>query len=313
MGLKFNPPPGWPLPWNFEPGPGWEPDPAWPPMPPNWPLWIGSDAPPPDLQVDPRVSYVGRHSRRPLEPRSAGPALGRPVFGYPAQSANARPGQQTRPAQPGQPGKAGQPRRSGRRPSRSVLKFAGMTTLATVVIVGGAVAAYRQIGTRAATKIEPVSFSSLRQGACFQEPPGQPLTRGLTVGVTAVSCTAAHSAQVIARFPVTGHQNYPGRTILVSLAARDCKATITAIEKSKAGRSARVLSLFPDPLAWKDGIRAISCVAVDESRALTASLVPTPARTPGPQHSSANPGQSASSAHHPGGGSVAHSPKSRRP
>ncbi|MGE5133118.1 MAG: DUF4190 domain-containing protein [Gemmatimonadota bacterium] len=45
MALRFNPPPGWPLPpEGFTPQPGWQPDPSWPAPPPGWQLWV-SDGP----------------------------------------------------------------------------------------------------------------------------------------------------------------------------------------------------------------------------------------------------------------------------
>jgi Domain of unknown function (DUF4190) len=44
VGLRFNPPPGWPAaPEGFLPQPGWRPDPAWPPLPAGWPLVISDD------------------------------------------------------------------------------------------------------------------------------------------------------------------------------------------------------------------------------------------------------------------------------
>lgn len=40
-GLRFNPPPGWPVPAKgWVPPSNWQPDPSWPPPPPGWPLWI---------------------------------------------------------------------------------------------------------------------------------------------------------------------------------------------------------------------------------------------------------------------------------
>src|SRR5215471_3761500 len=46
MGLRFNPPPGWPIPpEGFTPGPGWQPDPAWPAAPPGWQLWVDDAQP----------------------------------------------------------------------------------------------------------------------------------------------------------------------------------------------------------------------------------------------------------------------------
>lgn len=44
MALRFNPPPGWPLPpEGFSPQPGWQPDPSWPAPPPGWQLWVSDD------------------------------------------------------------------------------------------------------------------------------------------------------------------------------------------------------------------------------------------------------------------------------
>src|SRR5258708_34364287 len=62
MAAKFNPPPGWPLPYGFEPPPGWGPDPSWPPPPPNWPLWMGKDAPRSGYQADPLDPYSTRNA-----------------------------------------------------------------------------------------------------------------------------------------------------------------------------------------------------------------------------------------------------------
>jgi hypothetical protein len=46
IGLKFNPPPGWPKPpTGWMPPKGWTPDPTWPAPPAGWQLWIGDDAP----------------------------------------------------------------------------------------------------------------------------------------------------------------------------------------------------------------------------------------------------------------------------
>jgi hypothetical protein len=41
VGLRYNPPPGWPpAPEGFIPPPGWQPDPSWPPAPPGWQLVV---------------------------------------------------------------------------------------------------------------------------------------------------------------------------------------------------------------------------------------------------------------------------------
>jgi hypothetical protein len=48
MGLRFNPPPGWPAPPpGWQAPPGWRPDPSWPPPPAGWQLWVNDIAPSP--------------------------------------------------------------------------------------------------------------------------------------------------------------------------------------------------------------------------------------------------------------------------
>ena len=62
MGLRFNPPPGWPpVPPDFLPGVDWQPDPSWPPAPEGWQLLVEdpTTAPletPPELQDAFRVT-----------------------------------------------------------------------------------------------------------------------------------------------------------------------------------------------------------------------------------------------------------------
>jgi Septum formation len=47
VGLRFNPPAGWPpAPAGFTPQPGWQPDPSWPPPPAGWQLWVHENQPP---------------------------------------------------------------------------------------------------------------------------------------------------------------------------------------------------------------------------------------------------------------------------
>ncbi len=54
MGLRFNPPPGWPpAPPGFTPEPGWQPDPSWPAPPPGWQLWVNDDRLPTDTLSPP--------------------------------------------------------------------------------------------------------------------------------------------------------------------------------------------------------------------------------------------------------------------
>lgn len=51
--LRFNPPPGWPVPPpGWQPPAGWKPDPAWPDPPEGWQLWVSDAAD--DATTDPK-------------------------------------------------------------------------------------------------------------------------------------------------------------------------------------------------------------------------------------------------------------------
>jgi hypothetical protein len=41
--MRFNPPPGWPVPSNWKPSADWQPDPTWPAAPDGWHYWIAKD------------------------------------------------------------------------------------------------------------------------------------------------------------------------------------------------------------------------------------------------------------------------------
>lgn len=41
----FNPPPNWPVPQDFRPYPGWEPNPDWGLPPPGWAMWVTTEKP----------------------------------------------------------------------------------------------------------------------------------------------------------------------------------------------------------------------------------------------------------------------------
>lgn len=290
MGLKFNPPPGWPLPYDFEPWPGWEPEPFWPPAPPGWPLWIGSDAPS-IRQDDPRLSYTGRHARGP---------------------SGAMPDQQLRHHSQEQSRRKRTERRHtrGRRIALAgvTTALAGLVAVAAVVIV-----ADRQVANPAVAGEQTTSFSSLRPGDCFQNPPDHQLSSGEAVQVTTVGCTTAHSAQLLAQFALPGEGRYPGRKALARRSSEDCRAAVRAVRKTNPRGSVRVLMLFPDPGAWQRGVRTISCVAVGTAHSLTGSLVPGhgAANQPGSGRASSSRHPAKSSSHP--GGSPGHSGGSGRP
>jgi hypothetical protein len=119
-----------------------------------------------------------------------------------------------------------------------------------------------------------VSFFSLRTGACFQNPAGNALMRGVTVDVTAVPCTTAHNAQIYAQFRATGGVTYPGRTALDRQSAHDCRSTLASrVRRSKVNSETIVVYLIPDSTSWFTGRRTISCVVIDSTRDMATSVL----------------------------------------
>jgi Domain of unknown function (DUF4190)/Septum formation len=136
VGLRYNPPPGWPPPpRGFTPKPGWQPDPSWPPPPPGWQLWVNDDEPPAQAwagqaapardwteQAPPAQDWTEQAPPAQDWPRQAPPAQDWPGQTPPAQdwTGQARPAQdwsgQALPPGPGTaPGWAAEPTSGGRR------------------------------------------------------------------------------------------------------------------------------------------------------------------------------------------------------
>jgi hypothetical protein len=87
VGLRYNPPPGWPpAPPGFTPPPGWQPDPSWPAPPPGWQLWVNDDqlppgSLPPHLQQTPQGPESGATPVPPLPGYGAGTGMGAAAYG----------------------------------------------------------------------------------------------------------------------------------------------------------------------------------------------------------------------------------------
>lgn len=107
MGLRFNPPPGWPpAPPGFVPPPGWQPDPSWPPAPEGWQFWVPDDTIPateptlPGSAAGPGAAAGPESPAGPGFPAGPGAAAGLGSFAPPGAGGPA----QAPPAPPGQPG-----------------------------------------------------------------------------------------------------------------------------------------------------------------------------------------------------------------
>ena len=276
MGLKFNPPPGWPLPWGFEPPPGWEPDPAWPEPPPGWPLWIGSDAPRVLYRVPAGTSYVPGYMRE--SPRSEPSAARRRPFKRRPSSrlpASRRP--------PRARGRAG----GGHRRPRSRPPVSGQVALAVVGLAAVGLIAFELLTpgikdpsgaatTSGGQRARPVNLLALRTGACFQDPArGHPAERPAG-DVSPVPCTSVHNAQVYARVLAQGWRTYPGQKALERQGSRECRSMLAArLGSSKLPPSLSLIDVVPSRARWSGGQRTISCVVVDPAARLTRSLLTT--------------------------------------
>lgn len=267
MGLKFNPPPGWPVPYGFDPPPGWQPDPTWPAPPPNWPLWMGSDAPRPGAQANSVGSHIERYASQRGGAHAAAPAAPAPPQAHPA-------GYQAQPYGFGPP-PASTGRGRGRRSLLQGLAAVVVSILAAIIAIN---LSHGSAGSGTSTShshgTAKVSILTLRPGACFQSPASHLLIHGRTVYVAAVRCTAAHNAQIFAQFRATGGAGFPGRKALVAQSAHDCRSVIAAkLSKSKVTPKMLIIYLFPEQTSWFVGRRTIDCVVYDSAKELTTSVM----------------------------------------
>jgi hypothetical protein len=269
------------------PPPGWRPNPAWPPMPPGWQLY---------------VSDVTPANTPPGVPSSMGvPAYSGPAYSGPA----GYPGDQQAAPKDGTNGFAIAALILGilggvilsiafgiaalvqirKRPQRGKgLAIAGLVLSGGWILligVGVAIALvlhshgqpHRSASTGQITAKGTVSIWSLRAGDCFQNP-----SAGQTVRyVTADPCTTPHNAQIFAEFTPTG-ASFPGNTALDKQARLGCQVRVAGtVDKSKITGAMRLLFLFPPEQSWADGHRTIVCFIATPASSLTSSLLALPA------------------------------------
>jgi hypothetical protein len=132
VGMRLNPPPGWPpVPAGFAPQPGWQPDSSWPPPPPGWQLWVNDEQPP------------------------AGAPYGPPCA-----------------SQPPGTGAAGGRRRRGLVIAALAFSVFWIVVVVAAVIAVNAGKATRSATTGVITHRGHISAFSLRVGDCFDNPAG---------------------------------------------------------------------------------------------------------------------------------------------
>jgi len=290
VGLRYNPPPGWPPPpRGFTPKPGWQPDPSWPPPPPGWQLWVNDDEPPAQAwggQPPPAQDWAGQAT---------------------AQGPGTAPGWAAEPA-PGGRGnrRAGTGNTSGWAVASFILGIFAVVPLSVIfgfvglqkirrlgqrgkglaiaglilslIWVGVAVAATalsngtatRQSATGKITHRGDLGVFALATGDCFDNPAN---TQDIE-SVTAIPCTQAHDSQVFAKFDLSGDDSaYPAADALNKMADTGCNSRTGSIDKPKTNAAMSIRVLFPEQDAWADGQRTVSCLIVNPKPTLTTSLL----------------------------------------
>ena len=113
---------------------------------------------------------------------------------------------------------------------------------------------------------------ALRPGQCFQNPPASQTELGVTY-VTVVPCTKPHNAQAFVQFAVKG-TSWPGADAVKRQADGGCHDRIDGnVEASKIKSSMSLRYLYPLESSWASGHRTITCLIVNSTPDLTASLL----------------------------------------
>jgi hypothetical protein len=301
VGLRFNPPPGWPSPPEcFVPAPGWQPDPSWPPAPPGWQLWVDDGQPDSAAGEAPAAAA----DATPSSPgTAAGPASGAGSWGTAAWVPQA-------------------PGTSGLAIAALILGLLGFTGIAAILaIIFGIIALTRisRLGLRGrgmaiaglvlgcgwiglvvlgiglaaisyqaapSTAGAPssgsitgspaagqrISVFSLVAGDCFDNPTGTAAQSVSTVVQT--SCNQPHNAQIYATFKLTGSIfSYPGQAKIRRLAQDGCNARTKAMNRAAVTDAMTIRFLFPVEGAWLGGQRTVSCMIVNPTTTLRSSVL----------------------------------------
>jgi hypothetical protein len=292
VGMRYNPPPGWPPPPpGFSPKPGWQPDPSWPPAPPGWQLWVDDEAPAAQdwaAQAPRTDPWAGAQATQAMPPPPGTDA------GWAAEPTSGGRGRRRAPGN-GTSGWAvasfvlgifaviplsvifgfvglNKIKRLGQ--GGKPLAIAGLVLSAVwivvFVLVGTLSGNATQSSTGKITHSGNLDVFALTTGDCFDNPTD---TSDIE-NVTAIPCTQAHDSQVFAKFNLTGaDSSYPAQSALNKLADAGCNARTASIDKSKVTDAMQIRVLFPEQDAWSDGQRTVSCLIVNPKKTLTTSLL----------------------------------------
>jgi Domain of unknown function (DUF4190)/Septum formation len=269
VGLRFNPPPGWPpAPEGFTPQSGWQPDPSWPPPPAGWQLWVNENQPLADSSQ--AINEYGAPSGVAGPGPGTGPTSGWAIasfvlgllslvvlgviFAFIALRKIKRLGLR------------------GRGLAIAGLAMSGSWVLVLVVVIVATNAgkATRSATTGVITHRGHMNAFSLRVGDCFDNPTGAHTVNT----VTAIPCDQPHNAQIYAKFRLTASGlSYPGTAVVAQRARSGCNARIGSVDKAITTNVMTVRILLPEETSWTAGRRTVSCMIVNPTATLTTSLL----------------------------------------
>jgi hypothetical protein len=113
---------------------------------------------------------------------------------------------------------------------------------------------------------------SLHPGQCFQNPPASQTELGVTY-VPVVPCTTPHNAQAFVQFTLQGTR-WPGTNAVQRQADSGCHDRIKGnVEASKIKSSMSLRYLYPLESSWASGHRTITCLIVNSTSDLKASVL----------------------------------------
>ncbi len=139
-----------------------------------------------------------------------------------------------------------------------------------LIIVGSLGNATRSSSTGTITHGGNLSVFSLAVGDCLNNP----ATAQDVSTVTAEPCNQSHSAQIYAKFDLTGSNfSYPGTATVTQLASTGCTARTANVDRSKVTNAMTVHFFFPDQTAWLNGRRTVACMVMDQSGGFSYSVL----------------------------------------
>ena len=129
-----------------------------------------------------------------------------------------------------------------------------------LVVIGGGYFAYNHLTGK-------VDATSLTVGECFN---GTSLGDQDISTVNSISCTSAHSAQVLGIVQMTD-SSYPDDNTLDSEAQSDCKSYYDALPTTGIPSDAQGAYIAPDSDAFSSGVKSIDCLIQSPTQDLTQS------------------------------------------